>query len=84
VLSDLLNSYAAHFAKWAQAGGTQMDARVCALMRTNLADAADQARRLERHGVPVSDRPLPPGVVNLDFERTARLVAGLPSGGSAA
>jgi hypothetical protein len=84
MLSDLLNSYAMHFAEWARAGGARMDARVCALMHTNLMEAADQARRIEGQPVPPATRALPPGVADLDLVRSHRLSGGLPSGGSAA
>lgn len=71
MLSDLLNSFAQHYAGWAQGGGVQMDARVCALMHTSMTEAADQARRLEAAQVPGAQQPLPSGVVRLDDFRLA-------------
>lgn len=83
MLSDLLNSYAGHFAEWARGRGVMMDARTCALMHTNLIEAADQARRLEGSPVPPHQRELPAGVVDFDQVRADRLAAGIPSGGAA-
>lgn len=87
MLSDLIDSYAGHFGDWAGQGGVRMDARLCAILQTNLAEMADQARRLEGQPVPETARPLPPGVVRLDdFRRVgAELVhPGQGDGGRAA
>jgi hypothetical protein len=81
MLSDLLTSYAGHFGTWARAGGVQMDARLCALMHTNMLEAADQARRMEGRPIPPATRELPAGVTNLDDVRAIRQAA---TGGSAA
>ena len=83
MLSDLLNSYAGHFAEWARGRGVMMDARTCALMHTNLTEAADQARRLEGAPVPPHQRALPVGVVDLDQVRADRHAAGTLTGGAA-
>lgn len=87
MLSDLLTSYQGHFADWAKSGGIHMDARLCALLSTNLADAAQQARTLEGAPVPPAAMPLPAGVVRLDDFRPAMVAAvqsGVGDGGQAA
>jgi hypothetical protein len=83
MLSDLLTSYAGHFAEWARARGVQLDARCCALMHTNLMEAAEQARRMEGQPVPPATRELPAGVISLDLVRADRHAAGATGGGAA-
>jgi hypothetical protein len=84
MLSDLLDSYAGHFAEWARGGGARIDARVCALLHTGLTEAADQARRLEGTPVPPAALPLPAGVARLDDYRAAARDIGQGDGGRAA
>lgn len=73
MLSHDLEAYASHFRGWSAGGGVHLDARVADVLAHLLAEAADQARRLEQAPVPPALRnPLPAGVINLDIERDAR------------
>ena len=72
MLSELLDTYAAHFGHWSQLpGGVHLDARLLGILSTGFADAADQARVMQGQPVPDTHRPLPPGVVRLDDFRLA-------------
>lgn len=83
MLSDELQTHAAHFARWAAQGGIKMDANLCRLFSDIFITCSDQAAAMERRPIPDGQMPLPPGVISLDQVRADRHAAGIP-GGSAA
>jgi hypothetical protein len=77
MLSERLDALASHFRAWAtRPRPVALDQRVAALIHTELAEAAAQARGMEGAPVPPPARgDLPEGVVSLHAARAARRVA---------